>query len=102
MYEREDHDTQDSTCCINHHIPESGAPPRDKGLNGLVNTGHQKSAGQSNRERFGKHTKEPGKQCAQAGKFREMSRFADEVVQLLRSMSPVWRDLQTGKREYIL
>ena len=25
-----------------------------------------------------------------------------EVVQLLRSMSPVWRDLQTGKREYIL
>ena len=25
-----------------------------------------------------------------------------EVVQLLRSMPPVWRDLQTGKREYIL
>ena len=25
-----------------------------------------------------------------------------EVVQYLRSMSPVWRDLQTGKREYIL
>ena len=25
-----------------------------------------------------------------------------EVVQLLRGMSPVWRDLQTGKREYIL
>ena len=25
-----------------------------------------------------------------------------EVVQLLRNMSPVWRDLQTGKREYIL
>ena len=25
-----------------------------------------------------------------------------EVVQLLRSMSPVWRDLQTGVREYIL
>ncbi len=25
-----------------------------------------------------------------------------EVVQLLRSMSPVWRDLQAGKREYIL
>ena len=25
-----------------------------------------------------------------------------EVVQLLRSMSPVWRDLQTGKRTYIL
>ena len=25
-----------------------------------------------------------------------------EVVALLRSMSPVWRDLQTGKREYIL
>ena len=25
-----------------------------------------------------------------------------EVVQLLRSMSPVWRDLQEGKREYIL
>ena len=25
-----------------------------------------------------------------------------EVVQLLRSMSPVWRDLQTGKRAYIL
>ena len=25
-----------------------------------------------------------------------------EVVQLLRSMSPVWRDLQNGKREFIL
>ena len=25
-----------------------------------------------------------------------------EVVQLLRNMSPVWRDLQTGKRAYIL
>ena len=25
-----------------------------------------------------------------------------EVVQLLRNMSPVWRDLQSGKREYIL
>ena len=25
-----------------------------------------------------------------------------EVVEYLRSMSPVWRDLQTGKREYIL
>ena len=25
-----------------------------------------------------------------------------EVVAYLRSMSPVWRDLQTGKREYIL
>jgi len=25
-----------------------------------------------------------------------------EVVQKLRAMSPVWRDLQTGKREYIL
>ena len=25
-----------------------------------------------------------------------------EVVQTLRDMSPVWRDLQTGKREYIL
>ena len=25
-----------------------------------------------------------------------------EVVQLLRNMSPVWRDLQTGQREYIL
>ena len=25
-----------------------------------------------------------------------------EVVQTLRNMSPVWRDLQTGKREYIL
>ena len=25
-----------------------------------------------------------------------------EVVQYLRSISPVWRDLQTGKREYIL
>ena len=25
-----------------------------------------------------------------------------QVVQLLRNMSPVWRDLQTGKREYIL
>ena len=25
-----------------------------------------------------------------------------EVVQYLRNMSPVWRDLQTGKRTYIL
>ena len=25
-----------------------------------------------------------------------------EVVAHLRNMSPVWRDLQTGKREYIL
>ena len=25
-----------------------------------------------------------------------------EVVQMLRNMSPVWRDLQSGKREYIL
>ena len=25
-----------------------------------------------------------------------------EVVELLRNMSPVWRDLQNGKREYIL
>ena len=25
-----------------------------------------------------------------------------EVVSYLRNMSPVWRDLQTGKREYIL
>ena len=25
-----------------------------------------------------------------------------QVVSLLRNMSPVWRDLQTGKREYIL
>ena len=25
-----------------------------------------------------------------------------QVVQMLRNMSPVWRDLQTGKREYIL
>ena len=25
-----------------------------------------------------------------------------QVVQQLRNMSPVWRDLQTGKREYIL
>ena len=25
-----------------------------------------------------------------------------QVVQLLRSMSPVWRDLQVGKRQYIL
>ena len=25
-----------------------------------------------------------------------------EVVQYLRNMSPVWRDLQNGKREYIL
>ena len=25
-----------------------------------------------------------------------------EVVQTLRNMSPVWRDLQSGKREYIL
>ena len=25
-----------------------------------------------------------------------------EVVSYLRGMSPVWRDLQTGKRQYIL
>ena len=25
-----------------------------------------------------------------------------QVVQTLRNMSPVWRDLQTGKRSYIL
>ena len=25
-----------------------------------------------------------------------------QIVQLLRNMSPVWRDLQTGKRTYIL
>ena len=25
-----------------------------------------------------------------------------QVVEYLRGMSPVWRDLQTGKREYIL
>jgi len=25
-----------------------------------------------------------------------------EVVQYLRNMSPVWRDLQVGKRQYIL
>ena len=29
-------------------------------------------------------------------------RVVPEVVQHLRNMSPVWRDLQTGKREYIL
>ena len=26
----------------------------------------------------------------------------EEVVSYLRGMSPVWRDLQTGKRQYIL
>ena len=31
-----------------------------------------------------------------------MLKVVPEVVQYLRSMSPVWRDLQTGKREYIL
>ena len=31
-----------------------------------------------------------------------MLKVIPEVVQLLRNMSPVWRDLQTGKREYIL
>ena len=31
-----------------------------------------------------------------------MLKVVPEVVQLLRNMSPVWRDLQTGKREYIL
>ena len=25
-----------------------------------------------------------------------------QVVETLRNMSPVWRDLQTGKRQYIL
>ena len=29
-------------------------------------------------------------------------RAVPEVVNLLRNMSPVWRDLQTGKRQYIL
>ena len=31
-----------------------------------------------------------------------MLKVVPEVVQLLRNMSPVWRDLQNGKREYIL
>ena len=31
-----------------------------------------------------------------------MLKVIPEVVQLLRNMSPVWRDLQEGKREYIL
>ena len=31
-----------------------------------------------------------------------MLKVVPEVVQLLRNMSPVWRDLQAGKREYIL
>ena len=31
-----------------------------------------------------------------------MLKVIPEVVQLLRNMSPVWRDLQNGKREYIL
>ena len=31
-----------------------------------------------------------------------MLKVVPDVVQLLRNMSPVWRDLQTGKREYIL
>ena len=31
-----------------------------------------------------------------------MLKVVPEVVQLLRNMSPVWRDLQEGKREYIL
>ena len=31
-----------------------------------------------------------------------MLKVVPEVVQHLRNMSPVWRDLQTGKREYIL
>ena len=31
-----------------------------------------------------------------------MLKVVPEVGQLLRNMSPVWRDLQTGKREYIL
>ena len=31
-----------------------------------------------------------------------MLKVVPEVVQLLRNMSSVWRDLQTGKREYIL
>ena len=31
-----------------------------------------------------------------------LKRMESKVVQLLRNMSPVWRDLQNGKREYIL
>jgi len=31
-----------------------------------------------------------------------MLEVVPQVVQYLRNMSPVWRDLQTGKREYIL
>ena len=31
-----------------------------------------------------------------------MLKVVPEVVDYLRKMSPVWRDLQPGKREYIL
>jgi len=36
------------------------------------------------------------------GEVEHILQATEKVVSLLRSMSPVWRDLQTGKREYIL
>jgi hypothetical protein len=32
----------------------------------------------------------------------EMAKGVSDVVALLRRMSPVWRDLQEGKRNYVI
>ena len=43
--------------------------------------------------------------CARENTDEEIDhvlKVVPEVVQMLRNMSPVWRDLQEGKREYIL
>ena len=40
--------------------------------------------------------------CNTEEEVEHILQVVPEVVQLLRNMSPVWRDLQTGKREYIL
>ena len=34
--------------------------------------------------------------------MEHIAKTVPEVVAYLRNMSPVWRDLQTGKRQYIL
>ena len=46
--------------------------------------------------------------CPDCGEWNTMEEMdyilkcVPEVVEYLRGMSPVWRDLQTGKRTYIL
>ena len=40
--------------------------------------------------------------CNTEEEIEHILREVPEVVQTLRNMSPVWRDLQNGKREYIL